>query len=130
MKEEIPLRVCKAAWLLFVLALPVSYFTGDWLVLALLAWFGFWEGYGILSGRTPATYSAANWRFTAEKPARLGLTLGLVGYMFLTLARLAWEHVYGADQVADALKFASALGFLIPALVWLNIHFVKLGKEG
>ena len=127
---EIPLKVCKTAWLLFVFALPVSYFTGDWLVLVLLAWFGFWEGYGIFSGRVPTTYSFQNWQFTAQKPARLGLTLGLVGYMFFTMVRLAWEHVYGPGDVADAIKFASALGFLVPALVWLNIHFILLGKEG
>ena len=129
-KAAIPLKVTHIAWLLFVFGLPVSFVVGDWLVFALLGWFAFWEGYGILTPRPGDTYSERNWAFTANKPARLGLTLGLVGYMVMTLVRLAWEHVYGAGAVADGLKFASALGFLLPATGWLCWHFIKLGKDG
>ena len=130
-KASISLRACKFAWLAFVFMALASYVVGDWLVYFALAWFAFWKGYGIITPRPGDTYGERNWAFTAEKPARLGLTLGLVVFFCLTLVRLAWEVVYPEGQaVADALKFAGALGFIGAATTWLCIHFVRLGKLG
>ena len=129
-KASIPMRVVKGAWLLFVFGSLASYVVGDWLVYAMLAWFAVWEGYGIVTPRPGDTYSERNWSFTANKPARLGLTLGLVAFFSMTLLRLAWEVVYGAGPVADAMKFAGAVGFIGAATTWLCIHFIRLGKYG
>ena len=129
-KASIPLRFCKIAWLVFVFGSLASYVLGDWLVYCMLAWFAFWEGYGILTPRPGDTYSEANWRFTADKPARLGLTLGMVGFFFMTLVRLAYEVVWPDGPWVDELKFSAALAFLVLAAGWLGLHFVKLGKLG
>ena len=85
---------------MFVLLAVASYVVGDWMVYVALGWFAVWEAYGIATPRSDDTYSEQNWKFTADKPARLGLTLGLVGYFSLTLLRLAFQVVYGdGDRV-------------------------------
>ena len=124
------MRVCKMAWMAFIGLALSSFVLGDWMALAALGWFALWETYGILTPRPGDTYSERNWAFTRDKPARLGLTLGLVAFYALTLVRLAWHQVYGEGAVYDALHFASALGFIAPATTWLCIHFIMLGKEG
>ena len=130
-KASIPMRACKGAWLAFVAMALASYVVGDWLVYFALAWFAFWETYGIITPRPGDTYSERNWAFTAEKPARLGLTLGLVIFFSMTLIRLAWEVVFPeAVEVAKWMKFGGALGFIGAATTWLCIHFVRLGKLG
>ena len=125
------MAICRIAWLVFVFGSLASFFVGDWLVAVSVAWFAAWETYGILTPRPGDTYSERNWAFTANKPARLGLTLGLVAFFSATLLRIAWQTVYPeAVEVANALKFAGAVGFIGLATTWLCIHFVKLGKLG
>ena len=129
-KASIPLRVCRLAWLLFVVGAVASYVVGDWLVLCMMGWFAFWETYGILTPRPLDTMSETWWDFTRGKPARFGLTLGMVVFFFFTLIRLAWEVVYGEGAVADALKFLGAAGLVTAATTWLTIHFIRFGRLG
>ena len=85
------------------------------------------ELYGILTPRAGDTFSERVWNFLKGGPARLGLVAGLVGFFCLTLVRFAYQVVYGHDSIADALKFASGLAFILPATAWLCLHFYWKG---
>ena len=144
-KEElIPLRLCEAAWLLFVFAALATFVLGDAWALGCLGFFALAEGYGIYTDREGDTFSERIWAFVKGHPARMGLVYGLSGFFLMVLLKLTWIEVYGPDpiivfdqfgqviqrDVVNALHYGSALAFLGPSFVWLGIHFNYLGKYG
>ena len=131
-KASIPLRFCRLGWLAWVLSLPLVFLTdSDWPLYALLGFFVISEGYGILTPRPNDTLSEQVWSFVRGKPARMGLVYGMVAFLAISLVRMAWSLIYPDGQdVADALKFTSAVGFVVPAAWWLGRHFRLLGEQG
>ena len=132
-KASIPLRACRLGWLAWVLCLPLVFLTNhDWPLYVLLGFFAVWEAYGIVTPRPLDTLSEQVFGLLKGAPARRGLAYGLVGFLSLSLVRMAWTLVYGEDgeAVAKALKFWSAVAFVVPATIWLGIHFRERGRLG
>lgn len=104
-------------WGVWALGLFVQAYLQDiGLAIGLLVMFAVLEGYAVWNTRSGDTWSEQNWRFYADKWARIPLVSGFAVHTVATFANIYFKSATVAGAGVGALALG-VLGWLIPHLV-------------